>query len=477
MAGRIANPSQYLVQRFQQPKYVQALTPHQRRIYNDPARFKKAEAGRQSGKSHGLLAWLLGGGHNETSLVFARTFEQVKAIYLEPAYELNERFDLGLHISEAKGEITERSGHCIKMTGIRDVASAEKFRGRRYRRIVGDETQSYIDDLIKHIVQKALQPTLLKHGGDMGLAGTPGTVPEGFWYDICQGPNAWPVSFEKPWTIYDNPHIPNAELVIEDVLRANGWTRDNPTFLREYMCRWVRDTGGLIYQWPGLFESAPTAGTTVLGIDVGYDDGMGYVVCRMTERPHVYVIRAFTTTQSLPHEIFHTIKGLQERYNINHMIGDTGGGGKMTIEQLNQQFGLNIISAKTTGEQGKRANIDMARGMLNAGNLHLCGPTREDDGALELKQEWSVLPWNLERTDHLTGYQDELSDALLYALKLFLQRPGEESKRGPDPIQLELEKRRRAAQRHGQRNARQKWRMQGDLLVPDSDGLWLPLAA
>lgn len=465
MAGRIANPAQHIVQRFQQPKYIQALTPNQKRVYNDPARFKRSVAGRQSGKSHAWLTWLLGGGAGQTSLVFARTWEQVKGIYLEPAYELNEKYGLGLHISESQGEIVERSGHVIKLTGIRDMASAEKFRGRRFRRVVGDETQTYTDELIRWIVLKVLQPTLLKHNGSMGLAGTPGQVPEGFWHEICEGSNAWPINFSKPWTLYDNPFLPDVEGFIADILKTNNWTREEPTFLREYLCRWVRDSGGMIYDWKGAFEPAPATGTTVLGVDMGYDDGCGYVVCRMTERPHVYVLRAFSATQTLPHEIYHTIKGLCERYNVNHVIADTGAS-KTTIEQLNQQFGLNIIAAKTTGEQGKRANIDMTRGMLKVGNLHLCGPSSQDEGALEMRNEWSVLPWNLERSDHMTGYQDELSDALIYALKLFLQRPGESEGQAPDPIQLEIERRRRSAMKHAEKNRRQKWRAERGLWVP-----------
>lgn len=473
VSSRIVNPAQHIVQRFRQPAYVQALTPNQRRVYNDQSRFKRALAGRQSGKSHALLTWLLGGKQGQTSLAFARTAEQVCGIYLEPAYELNERYDLGLEISESQGTITERSGHVIWLKGIRDIPSAEKFRGRRFRKVVGDETQSYIDELIKHIVHRAFQPTLLKHDGSMALAGTPGTLPEGFWYDLCEGPNAWPIAFEKPWTLYDNPHLPNVEQFIADTLKANNWTVDDPTFQREYLCRWVRDSNGVVYAWTGFFEPAPETGTTVLGVDIGYDDGCGYTVGRMAQRPHVHVLRSFSVGEQLPHEIYHTIKQLCERYNVNHVIADTGGGAKTTVQQLNEQFGLNVLSAKTIGEQGKRANIDMIRGMLKVGNLHLCGPSSQDEGALELKQEWSVLPWNLERTEHMAGYQDECSDALIYMMKLFLQRPGEQKGAPPDPIQLEAERRKRMAMKRAEkRSPRQKWR---GMVTPG--GIWLPIAA
>jgi hypothetical protein len=384
------------------------------------------------------------------SLAFARTDRQVQGIFLEPAYELNELYKLGLEVGDRGKRIQERSGAVIELAGIRDQASVEKYRGRRFRRIYGDETQSYRDDLIRWIVFNVLQPTLLKRGGDLMLGGTPGMLHEGLWWDICRGDNRWPVDFSAaPFTVYDNPFIPNVDEFIRDLLQSNGWTRETPAFLREYMGQWIIDSSGLIYQWGGVFEECPDAGYTVLGVDVGYDDGVGYAVCRMAERPHAYVVEAFTATESLPQDINAMIRQLCQKHHVNDIIADTSGGSKMTVEQLGQQFGLEVLSAKSIGEQGKRANIDLVRGMLKSGTLHL-GPD-----AKELAQEWSVLPWDEYRRNHMNGFQDECADAVIYALKLFALRPGEEKRAERDLVSLELERRKRAAERIAKRR---RWR-------------------
>lgn len=445
---RIPNPAQLLVERYRAPQYVQALCAKQRRVFNCADRFKKAEAGRQAGKSHTALAWLLGGKPGDVSLAFARTDKQIQGILLEPAYELRERYGLRVEVSDRGKLITEPNGARIELAGIRDQASVEKYRGRRYRRIWGDETQSYRDDLLRWIVFNVLQPTLLKKGGDLMLGGTPGMIHEGLWFDICRGPNRWPVDFDDdPWTVYDNPYIPNVEQFIDDLLRSNGWTRETPAFQREYLGRWIIDSSGLIYQLRAdfEFERAPDAGYTVLGVDLGFDEGVGYVVARMVERPHVYVVEAFTAAESLPHEIQAMITTLCQKHHVNDVIADTSGGSKMTVEQLEQQFGLQVRSAKSIGEQGKRANIDLVRGMLKCGTLHLAPEAKE------LRQEWSVLPWDDVRRDHMRGYQDECTDALIYACKLFSLRPGEEQRAPADLVQLELERRKRAAERIGKR--------------------------
>jgi hypothetical protein len=475
-----------MAERFAPPPWAKDLTEKQKRVYNEPARFKRALAGRQSGKSHTCAAWLLGGQRGEVSLAFARTADQVRGIYLEPFHELNERYKLGLRIysSGQNLKVVERSGAVIKLAGIRDESSAERFRGQRFRRVVADEMGTYKHELIRTIIQSVLQPTLLKKGGRLMAVGTPGVIPEGFWYELCHGKTEpdgrvvkpWPTDFgPEGWTLYDNPYLPDVETFIADLLRDNGWTRDTPVFAREYLAKWVRDAGGLCYQWPGVFANEwPSTGTTILGIDIGYDDGCGFVVIRMAQRPKVYVLRAFSTTHSLPHEIVDVARGLIERFNVNHVVADTAGSGKGIVELLAQNFKLGsggsmVESAKKIGEQNKRANIDFIRGAMQVGNLYLCPPHDGHDGALELKQEWSVLPWNEDRSGHCEGFQDELSDALIYAMKLFLQTAGPSAGPAPpDPAELERARRRRDAEQRARKNTRQRWRASdGGLWVPD----------
>lgn len=394
---------------------VGGLHDPQRLCFYDPARYKCALAGRQSGKSHLDAAWLLGGDGGQVSLYNARTIGKAWDIMFSVFHEMNELYDLGLRILKGDARVVEPNGHVIQLHGIKDMAAAEFLRGQRFRRVVIDEAGTYPDELLRYTVQTVLQPTLLKAGGELMLNGTPGIEPEGFFYELSGDPYSgvqglWPTHH---WTIYDNPHIPDKEQFILETLKANNWTSENPTFLREYMARWVADRGARVYDYHGHNEPAPTDGFTCIGVDFGYDpDKTAFVVLRMGNQPHIHCLKAYSLNHLTPHTIAEHLHRLIHEFHPNRIVADEGALGKGYAAELKEQFHLPIEAAE---KRDKKARIELLRGIIAAGQWHMCA------GSEPLADEWKVLPWGPERKDHHPKYLQDCSDAALYAASMMHQ--------------------------------------------------------
>lgn len=428
---------------------VSGLTDFQTEAFYCPERFRCVLAGRQSGKSHLGAAWLLGGQAGEESLYFARQIKSAWQIMGSVFRDLNHAFGLGLTISYGKGTIVEPSGHVIHVSGIKDRNAADNLRGRKFRRVVGDESGAITSDLLKYTVEDVLQPTLLKWRGSLLLSGTPGIDPYGsYFHELTGDPESgvrgkWHTDH---WTVYDNPHVPS-EYIDEEILQKNGWTRDNPKFRREYCAAWVADQGSLIYDYTGHAEPVPDHGLTVLGVDFGVSpDHAAFVVLRQSSAPHIHCVRAFSLPNLNPLEVNRIVRDLQQTYHPSHIVADEGALGKGYALLGREQFFLDIEPA---AKQHKVARIELLRGIIAAGQFHHCA------GAEELLDEWKVLPWAIDRLGHHEKFSDDCSDACLYALSKMIQVASYAppvDQRAAEVI--EMARRRQSAMRSGARMGR-----------------------
>jgi hypothetical protein len=363
-------------------------------------------------------------------------------------HELNTQYRLGLRVNKANAQVIEPNGHIIQLHGLKDMNSAELLRGQKFRKIVGDECGTYPSELLKYTVQNVLQPTMLKHKGEMLLSGTPGTEPEGYFYELTGDPYSglkgmWPT---HSWTLFDNPFIEPAS-VVADILAQNFWTADNPTFVREYMARWVADRGAKIYDWTGIWAPMPTTGTTVLSLDFGYQpDHTSFNVIRSEERPHAHVIRSFSEDQLTPHKIAEVVQELRAQYHPNYIVADEGALGKGYAAELKQQFHIPIEPAD---KRDKYARIQLLRGMLANDTLHLC------HGAEALAEEWQTLVWDTTKRTHHEKSKDDCTDGVLYGLsKLLMTQPYKAPVEVRPANLVEMDKARENARRSAERSTR-----------------------
>jgi hypothetical protein len=395
---------------------VRGLTQKQRSAISGNRRFRAWLAGRRAGKSFAAAVWLLGGKKGQVSAYCSRTLKSSKSIMLGVFAELNARFRLNLQIRASTGTIIEPSGHVIQFYGLRDVTQADLIRGQKFRRVFIDEGGAFTDELLKYSVESVLQPTLLDLMGDMTIAGTPGPVPKGYFYDQTGNPGLgtpfpgrWPTWH---WTFADNPHMPREE-VLREALEVNGWTPEHATFKREYGAIWCDDAEALIYRYRGEHWAAPPAsGVTVMGVDFGVVDSTTWSIGRQghNTRPHVHICETLARDHIDIDQIARITRDLREKWSVNKILADEGALGKGYANTLRNQYRLPIEPAK---KQHKRARIDGCRGRLAADTLHLC------EGAKPLLDEWLSLTWNDTRDDHHPRRADDISDATLYMLEEF----------------------------------------------------------
>lgn len=412
-----------LLEEFEPNPVVASLHAKQMAFYQDPARFKAALMARRVGKSYVDAVLLMGGRPGQVSLYFARTIGTAKRIILPAFREMNLRFNLGLKYHGSDHTITEPSGAVIQLAGVKDESAAENLRGPKYRRVIGDECGTFHSELLQYTVQDVLQPALVDSGGDMALTGTPGPDPdpEDYWFSITGDPasglrGAWPTHHA---TIYDNTKMADASgrpidprVALADILKDNaGWTIDHPSFRREYLAEWVPDIGSLVFDYQGLFLPGPQSGLTILISDFGVVDHTSFVVLRQQERPHVWVMQAYSLPGLDIHQIAEQLQGLRARWRPNYILGDEGALGKGYALTFRNQYNIPMEPAD---KQHLRARIDSGRGMLAADQIHL---TPE---ATELHDEWKRLPWNPLKTGFHERYKADCTDAWLYGLQKIL---------------------------------------------------------
>lgn len=407
-----------LIEDFRPSPVVESLCLKQEAAYYGRERFQCVLAARQAGKSWLDAAWLLGGKPSDVSLYFARTVHSARRIMFPTFAEMNHVFDLGLQMNRQESTVTERSGAVIVLAGVKDEAAAESLRGPKYRKVVGDEAGTFHSELLQYAVQGVLQPTLIHTDGSLWLTGTPGKVPEGYFFDLAGDPasgldGAWPCHH---WNVSQNERIRNPEKLLADILRQNKWTRDNPTFRREWLAEWVSDLGSIIYNWTGHYHPVPTDGLTVMSLDFGVVDHTSFTVLRQPKRPHVYVCHSESFPDWNMRQIAEHARKLIDQYRPNYIVADEGALGKGYAKQLREVYQLHQIEPAQKAH--KRARIDTARGMLSNDTLRLCA------GAQELREEWLTLPWDPKRQGHHDRYKQDCSDGLLYGLTKILATEG-----------------------------------------------------
>lgn len=419
----------------------------QKEFVIDGARRKCALAGRRAGKSHGVAYWLIQGWQwckGQKSVFIARSLGHARDILWDVLKELNETWRLGATFNESRLVMTFPNRYEIRLKGCENLRQAEKVRGPHYRRAVIDECHTFPDSLLRHLIVRVLEPALMDLQGELVLAGTPGYDLTGFWYektlDAEEDPETaratrfkqWPT---HRWTCLDNVHLPDPQGEIDRAKEEHGWDDDHPDLVREYYGRWVKDDSSLVYPydpeknlyWDEDVEPwTPGDGTkSVIGVDVGWDDGCGFNVSqKRPDSPEIRIPVSYSMYGLTDHQIAGEIKKLQRRFKTQWVFVDSKGN-KITAMTM-RNYGI-PAEAAIGGE--KRPRIEYVRGLMQGGNLKA-----HAEHAQELIGEWTTLPWGhhkvtKKKIGHREGYVDENCDALLSGILMHSQKWAEKLKK------------------------------------------------
>lgn len=402
----------------QEVDYGASLHPGQLAVFEDESRVRAVLTGRRWGKSWLIAAFL-------TQCSYANAAADIACPYIActsknarhffwpvlKAYHRRTGLDYPRECyNETHLICTPPGGARIMLGGCDDRAQVELWRGGKFGGVAIDECGAFgpwLRDLYTTI-----RPGCADTRAPILLAGNPGIVWDGFWYSIT-GPQRASKIPMYTGTMFDNPRLLEgagitADALAKEVLEENGWSPDHPTYIREYLGRWVQDVGDLVYPFtaerngvselPEVYDSGRWR--YVIAVDPGYVDAMGIVVLAAhTELRDHFVLSSELHEGWLPEQLASRISELMVEYPDADVVMDAGGLGKPYAAECSRRLGVGVRAA----EKRERASaIRWTHDLIAAGRVKvLAGPQND-----ALRSEWAVLMWDEHRLDHAPAQRD-----------------------------------------------------------------------
>jgi hypothetical protein len=410
---------------------LQSLSVKQTEFVTSDFRFSSLLGPRRSGKTHSLVAKaLIQNERNPGSRVLVVCFSKA---YGRENYWVRSKeggaapggfvdqgkvHSLGLEYNLASMSWVHKNGSTGIVTGAATMDELEKLRGAPAEAdlIIVDECGSFDLPLLESLIQDILLPGLMSRGGRLVLAGTPGSIPAGIWYQAsCLDSIAsasytckrWDDTTEERagaawhrfgWTVQDNTAKPEQWAAALEMKKAFNWADDNPRWLREWLGQWVRDSGSLVFTFAAQRHKDPDAvlwkggslprlmapWTVICGVDWGYVDDTAFCVLAYSHTNHkVYNLYNFRSPYLSSTDILSKMQEIRSLYGVSIFVADTSN--PVLVNEL-RKYGVAIVNAEKTQ---KSAFIELINSAFDASQIAVI-----EDSILE--QEICKLRWNLE---------------------------------------------------------------------------------
>lgn len=400
--------------------------PKQKAFIEDPSKLKAVRCTRRAGKSYGLGLYLFQTAldYPGSSLLYsALTRDSVERIMFKDVFRhIDRKFFLKCRFTERPLKVIFQNGSIIYCLGLdKDEKEMEKILGQKFRLAVFDEADSFRQDLRKIVYEKT-EPATIDLNGPIVLAGSPGDVAKGLFYDItwkkCE-PRAWSV---HTWTAYDNPYIKDQwDKQIKEMIAQNPRIVETPYFRRHMMGEYVEDMSRAVYKFSrdiNSSESVPEDLIYVLGVDLGYNDDSAFVVMGFHKRygRKLYIVDVFSKKGMDITAVAEKIRFFEERYKPYQVVID--GSNKQAVEEMRIRHDLCLLAADKTG---KSDFIELMNSDFLKGDIKLLLPHTE-----QLAEEYGSLIWDdkeradKKRVEH-PSCDNHRADAALYAWRFCLQ--------------------------------------------------------
>lgn len=343
--------------------------------------------------------------------------------------------DCGLKFIQRGDTLTFPSGGRVRLMGMSNVAEIQKLRGEDLLAAYFDECGVPKSEVLKEAVLSCAWEALRRHRGEPGsgaaLCGTPGTLPEGFFYECTKGEYGASNHFGL---IYDNPVFAEGKAersIQEDLDNKLYFSREDSRFRREVLAQWCLPSELRCYSgFSGVLvpqACAPWGGRCVMAVDFGWEDHTAIVVLRLVpfdERyrqpdgsvktisgERVHVVYACKRQHWKLDDLATKLLELQQRYTVGTIVGDSGGGAsKQVVESFAGMFGVPMLAAQKRGMGVNKSRIHTVNDLFAVGHLVVY-----EDAAI-LANELGYLVWNEDRDDHDERQDDHCADAFCYAI-------------------------------------------------------------
>lgn len=455
-----------------------------RALYEDSSLYFGIRCPRRAGKTYALASYALWYGETHPGsriLIISLTLKSTKENYWTGApagiVSQNAVYDLGLTFNYSDVVWTHENGSRGRLAGAETRADIEYLRGAAAEAdlAIVDECKSFSPDLMEALIRDVLEPGLMTRNGRLILAGTPGSIPMGKFYEATcptsriiqsDGTKGDPTCIPylqrdedyyrdvltrmggedgssilwslHNWTIADNTSSPFAWRRAQANKKRNGWGNDHPTWRREYLGEWVTDALDLVYSYascklkgkdvnwrPQRDPRTNRSGLPaefgpwhlVMGIDLGTEDDFAIVLAGWSETTQeLRHVADFKSPHLLPDQWADEILSMIDTYGVPEiMVADKGALGKVLIDHINQQYGFSIIAAE---KREKFDFIELLNGDFHAERIKIIPDT-------DLEHELCALQWDLSKDSKATlartgrlkedpSCKNHLCDAFLY---------------------------------------------------------------
>ena len=396
-----------------------SLHSEQKKFLDSPKKKKLARCSRRAGKTHLAAVGLISAAvHNDNLLVpyITLSIKNARRIVWTTLREIERQFAFQMEFLENSLTVRFPNGSQIIMGGCQDANEIEKFRGPQYALAVIDEAQSIKSQTLATLIDDILEPASLDLDGAIWMFGTPSASSAGYFFDADQLKQKSPWEAHA-WTLLDNPHLPGAKEWLERKKIENKWSESDATYRREYQGEWVRDENSLVYQFNkvrNLAEELPDVDWHyALGVDLGFVDSTAFVVIGWSEAvAETYVMETSKFTHLTSDDIARKIRWLDTEYEFERIVADTGGLGKMVVEEMSKRYSLDILPAQ---KRAKHDHIELLNSDFKKSKLLIV----DNDENRQLIDELELLEWDLnERTKgrfvERSDCENHACDAMLY---------------------------------------------------------------
>lgn len=451
---------------------LQGCNPVQRRFLLDTSSYKSLRCPRRAGKSFALTSNCLYLGEKfpgKRFLVLSLTLKTTRENFWTGApggiFRQSHTYGLNLKFNHTDMVWIHENGSRGRIAGAETRADIEHLRGAAAEAdlVVVDECKSFAPEHLDELIRDVLEPGLMTRDGILVLAGTPGQIPIGPFYDAtspsgggtCVPYDGKPLDLGwslHTWSIQDNKAAPNQWKRALKIKAERKWADDHPSWRREYLGEWATDSLDLVYSYaklrsagevtwhPQPSKDCPTGLPAelgpwhlVMGLDFGWEDDCALVLFGWSERVQelrqVYEFKSpHLTVDEFAEEIARAIDTFGQPDVIT-----ADASGKQIIETLNQRYGWGVVPAK---RQDKNDFIELLNSDFHAGRIKVIGGS-------DWERELCGLQWDLSanskaelaRTGKLredSSCPNHLCDAALYAWRYAYHFWSSEPQLGPE---------------------------------------------
>ena len=457
---------------------------------DDPSRNKAALCTRRAGKTQMWSRYCtITALENPKSLirVWGITRLRTKQLLWQEFIDVAARHKIKIKIHETEATIRFENGSEIRLLGADKDKEVQKKRGDKTIMEVILESQLF-GPYLRTLVEDVAEPCLFDLQGTMCMEGTPGPIPTGYWYYLTGDAKApesgrWTsegmlISSGKDqerervgagwschrWSLLDNPHLPHAAVELERLRSKRNWSIESPTYMREYLGRWVKDDGVLFYKFNedrntfSLNQLIPwgPGWQHVLGWDLGARDDMALVAWGWhPSHRELFEAGSWKEPGASAEKVVEQMKAWEQLgMSFIGKVADTQGGGLMTVNHVQNKLHVVFTPAKKSdkAEHVRLMNDDFVSGRIKC-----------QEGS-ELAAEYAGLPKDPD-WDPFSGkppaedprFPNHCTDAGLYSWREAQNHNDFEADRPDVPIDERIEAADEERLSKGENDGREFW--------------------